>query len=351
MAMILRGTLWFLFGMLIVHATMTYLFISGFFLSKTELLLHSQCTEYPLQKKPVTMNENSPYNIDYTQIFNSLGMNDASSCWTSPKYDKIIILIVDALKFDFVSPWIDNQQAQDIDVLYYSHRLSSIHNLLLNTSYHSKLFKFISDPPTVTAQRIKGFTSGGLPTFLDIRNSFTSQRIVVDNLLYQLKLNGHYNISFMGDDTWNNLFDFELYFAQENYPYPSFDVYDLYTVDNGCKKHLYDALYTDKLSEWNVLISHFLGVDHVGHRYHMNHPKMAEKLMEMNDIIRNVTDWIQSYKEHNPNEDVLFWVLILKKIIGKQHAMIDQQLHREAVPAAGDCLFISSEREYHQDYV
>eukprot|EP01083_Nonionella_stella_P013057 36842_1 len=26
------------------------------------------------------------------------------------------------------------------------------------------------------------------------------------------------------------------------------------------------------------------------------------------------------------------------------------QLHREAVPAAGDCLFISSEREYHQDY-
>ena len=31
----------------------------------------------------------------------------------------------------------------------------------------AQLFQFIADAPTVTMQRLKGLTSGGLPTFLD----------------------------------------------------------------------------------------------------------------------------------------------------------------------------------------
>lgn len=315
--MALYGTLWFLCGIFILHLTISLLFIQGFFLSKNELLINSECDKLPLdsntEDEPL---ENSPYNIDYAEIFGSLdtdfnGGNDEKmtnkKCWTEPKYEKVIIMIIDALKFDFVSPLIDDK---DIEIKYYSHKLTSIHNLLENntSSYHSKLFRFISDPPTVTAQRIKGFTTGGLPTFFDVRNSFSSSKIVIDNILYQLKINGNYNISFMGDDTWNDLFDYKLYFDL-NHPFPSFDVYDLYTVDNGCKEYLYPSLYDKtKLKEWNVLISHFLGVDHVGHRYYMNHPKMAEKLNEMNDIIKNVTLWIDQYKIDNPSKDILLMI-------------------------------------------
>ena len=36
---------------------------------------------------------------------------------------------------------------------------------------------------------------------------------------------------------------------------------------------------------WDVIIAHFLGVDHVGHRYQANHPAMTDKLAQMNKMI------------------------------------------------------------------
>jgi phosphatidylinositol glycan class O len=41
---------------------------------------------------------------------------------------------------------------------------------------------------------------------------------------------------------------------------------------------------------FSLLISHFLGVDHCGHRYGPNHPEMKRKLNEMDDVVANVID-------------------------------------------------------------
>jgi phosphatidylinositol glycan class O len=35
-------------------------------------------------------------------------------------------------------------------------------------------------------------------------------------------------------------------------------------------------------------IAHFLGVDHVGHRYKVDHPAMATKLTEMNGVLEEL---------------------------------------------------------------
>ena len=43
---------------------------------------------------------------------------------------------------------------------------------------------------------------------------------------------------------------------------------------------------TVKGDDWDVLIGHFLGVDHCGHRYGPDHPAMADKLTQMNSVIR-----------------------------------------------------------------
>lgn len=40
----------------------------------------------------------------------------------------------------------------------------------------------------------------------------------------------------MGDDTWENLFPKKFY---RSLPFPSFNVKDLHTVDNGILQHLY----------------------------------------------------------------------------------------------------------------
>ena len=71
-------------------------------------------------------------------------------------------------------------------------------------------------------------------------------------------------------------------FAQ-SFPFPSFNVKDLDTVDNGVMDHLETEL---NQSDWQMLIAHFLGVDHCGHTFGPDHPKMAEKLEQMDSVLR-----------------------------------------------------------------
>ena len=70
---------------------------------------------------------------------------------------------------------------------------------------------------------------------------------------------------------------------ERHYPYPSFNVKDLHTVDNGVISHLIPEI---QRTDWDVIIAHFLGVDHCGHRYGPYHPAMTEKLTQMDDVLR-----------------------------------------------------------------
>ena len=70
---------------------------------------------------------------------------------------------------------------------------------------------------------------------------------------------------------------------ERSYPYPSFNVKDLHTVDNGVISHLIPEI---RKHDWNVIIAHFLGVDHCGHRYGPYHSAMAEKLTQMDEVLR-----------------------------------------------------------------
>ena len=45
-------------------------------------------------------------------------------------------------------------------------------------------------------------------------------------------------VVFAGDDTWLSLFPNRF---TRTYPYPSFDVWDLDTVDRGVEKHLFQV--------------------------------------------------------------------------------------------------------------
>lgn len=84
----------------------------------------------------------------------------------------------------------------------------------------------------------------------------------------------------MGDDTWAGLYPSRF---KRSWNFPSFNVFDLDTVDNGVVDNIYKEI---ALNDWDLLIAHVLGVDHCGHRYGPNHPEMARKLIETNQIIR-----------------------------------------------------------------
>jgi phosphatidylinositol glycan class O len=150
------------------------------------------------------------------------------------------------------------------------------------------LLPFIADPPTTTLQRLKGLTTGTLPTFIDAGSNFAGTAIEEDNLLMQLKDAGR-RIVHLGDDTWTALFPG--YFEEGiSRAYDSFNVWDLHTVDNGVTKHIMPLLAKEKRGEWDVIIAHYLGVDHAGHRYGPNHPAMTAKLEQMDMVLRDVVE-------------------------------------------------------------
>ena len=204
----------------------------------------------------------------------------------SPKFDKMVILIVDALRFDFVIP-IDNKNSL-FNGNY--HNNMPIFDTLLsyNNNNHSLLLKFIADPPTTTLQRLKGLTTGSLPTFIDAGSNFAGEVIEEDNLIQQFYLHNK-NICFVGDDTWDSLF--QPYLSNNSMPYESLNVWDLNTVDNGVISYFKDYLSnSSSIKDWDILIGHMLGIDHVGHKYGPDHHTMKEKQTQINQFIQWITE-------------------------------------------------------------
>ena len=117
------------------------------------------------------------------------------------------------------------------------------------------MFKFLADSPTVTMQRLKGMTTGSLPTFIDIRNNFAASSVAEDSLIAQLVAHNR-SIGFVGDDTWLALYPNHF---NQSYPYDSFNVKDLDTVDEGVAEHFIPLL---ERAQHSLLIGHCLGVDH-----------------------------------------------------------------------------------------
>ncbi|KAK9813701.1 hypothetical protein WJX73_004100 [Symbiochloris irregularis] len=167
--------------------------------------------------------------------------------------------------------------------------LSSLHRLPTVTRLAAEgsaawLAPFVADPPTATMQRLKALVTGGLPTFIDIGQSFSAAAVIEDSLIQQFKDVG-LRLAFAGDDTWTALFPAHF---KPALPFPSFNLHDFNTTDQGVWKVLLP--WINDASQWDVLIAHYLGADHIGHAHTADSPLMAEKLAEMDDHIRQVVE-------------------------------------------------------------
>src|SRR5271154_6373416 len=99
-------------------------------------------------------------------------------------------------------------------------------------------------------------------------------------------------IGLLGDDTWFKLFP-DSFRPNMTFPFESFNVEDLHTVDDGVISHLFPLL-EDKSKPFDFLIGHFLGVDHVGHRVGLDHPSMKNKMEQMNSVLTRVVNLLDN---------------------------------------------------------
>lgn len=136
-------------------------------------------------------------------------------------------------------------------------------------------------PPTVTMPRIKALTTGSIPGFMDVVMNLNSPVLLEDNLIWQAQAAGR-RLIFYGDDTWLRLFPKHF---MEHDGTTSFFVSDYTEVDNNVTRHLDGTLKRD---DWDVLILHYLGLDHIGHISGPLSSLIQPKLLEMDDVLKKI---------------------------------------------------------------
>lgn len=261
--------------LLCIHAIGIAYFTSGFLLTRLVLDEKSNCTVNPVEATATK---------DVSVLSDWKGRGTAEGgCWHPKTFDRAVVVIIDALRYDFTVPMEDDAEFHNAFPFLYETAIKSPNNAFLRP--------FIADPPTTTLQRLKGLTTGTLPTFIDMGSNFAGTAIQEDNLLIQLRDAGK-KIVHLGDDTWDALFPgyFE---ANISRAYDSFNVWDLHSVDNGVLEHIFPLVKPERKGEWDLLIGHLLGVDHAGHRYGPAHTAMTAKLRQMDGFIRDLARKIE----------------------------------------------------------
>eukprot|EP00884_Botryococcus_braunii_P021643 jgi/Botrbrau1/8162/Bobra.357_2s0008.1 len=191
--------------------------------------------------------------------------------------DKLAIIVIDGLRSDFVIR---------------SERFSRIHNIPVMETLQTAasmmdgaavLANLQAEAPTTTAQALKTFLTGSPPLFVDIGKSLSASVLVEDNLMWQLQAAGK-KMVFMGDDTWTKLLPHTFTKAKAM---ASLNIQESDTVDEAIWQDLPAAL-SGEGEPWDVLVAHFLGIDHVGHTFDCGSPQMAAKVSQLDHRMEHV---------------------------------------------------------------
>lgn len=225
-----------------------------------------------------------------------------------PTHDKLVLLVVDALRADFVLPASSTRGDTE-----HPPKLSTPARLAREHPAHTFTSHLIADPPTTTLQRLGGLCAGSLPAFVDASSNFArsdsgSGALREDNWLFQAAVSQGKKLHFVGDDTWLAVFPSsdELAFEgkavwHEAKPQDSFHVEDLDTVDNAVRDSLLPLIKGETGQEWDVAIAHVLGIDHAAHRFGPLHSEFARKMQDTDELIADIAQSL--------DKDTLFVVL------------------------------------------
>jgi ethanolamine phosphate transferase 2 subunit G len=186
-------------------------------------------------------------------------------------FDKVIFMVVDALRSDFV----------------YSSDSQFLFTQSLIRSGAALPFDGHASPPTITMPRIKAITTGSVPSFLDVVLNFaesdtTSTLAHQDSWLAQSRAKPGAKLVMYGDDTWLKLFPG---FFDRADGTTSFFVSDFTEVDQNVTRHVPVELAQP---DWSVMILHYLGLDHIGHKSGPRSSNMAPKQKEMDVVVEQI---------------------------------------------------------------
>ncbi|KAF9124240.1 major facilitator super transporter protein [Mortierella sp. GBA39] len=264
---------WVLYGILLASLACQLvgliMFAKGFFPYKAISTTFASLEDLPLEPSSLVVN----------------GEDSPQTTTVKPRFGKIVLMLVDALRSDF---------------LYGNESDFRLMQSLID-EHKAIPFTALASAPTVTLPRLKALTTGTVPGFLDailnIAESDQSSTLAnQDNWIAQLTRSASFRknaksmpgqdekrkIGFFGDDTWIKLFP-GLFFRSEGTS--SFFAMDTIEVDNNVTRHVEPELEKD---DWDGLIFHYLGLDHVGHSGGPKSGLMRPKQAEMDSVAHTI---------------------------------------------------------------
>lgn len=194
-------------------------------------------------------------------------------------FDRLIFMVVDALRSDFV-------YSEDSGFQY-------VQSLIRDGS--AIPFTANARSPTVTMPRIKSMTTGSIPSFVDLILNFdesdTSSTLAAqDTWLAQIKAKDMGKLLMYGDDTWLKLFP-NTFDRQDGTT--SFFVADFTEVDHNVTRNIAGELDNN---DWGLMVLHYLGLDHIGHKAGPRSSNMVPKQREMDGIVEVLFESMASKK-------------------------------------------------------
>ncbi|KAK4197450.1 putative GPI ethanolamine phosphate transferase, partial [Triangularia verruculosa] len=216
----------------------------------------------------------------YKPLLPGLATYGESSVYGEPpkaQFDKLVFMVIDALRSDFV--YTENSGFK------FTQSLIRDGSALPFTAHATS--------PTVTMPRLKAITTGSIPSFLDVvlnldEGDESSSLASQDTWLAQMRKKGTGKLVMYGDDTWLKLFPGMFDRAEGT---TSFFVSDFTEVDNNVTRHVPAEL---KRNDWNTMVLHYLGLDHIGHKGGPRSPHMLSKQHEMDGIVKQIYQAIES---------------------------------------------------------
>ncbi|KAF2666431.1 alkaline phosphatase-like protein [Microthyrium microscopicum] len=248
----------------------------------------------------------------YKPFIPGLASHDQLSNYGPPPerhFDRLIFMVIDALRSDFV----------------FSNNSGFTYTQSLIRSGEAIPFTAHATPPTITMPRVKAITTGSIPSFLDVILNFaesdTSSTLAAqDTWLAQIRAGrdreNDGRLVMYGDDTWLKLFP-DMFARSDGTS--SFFVSDFTEVDNNVTRHVPGEL---QRSDWDAMIMHYLGLDHIGHKAGPTSPNMIPKQVEMDGIVTSIYQAIETQPHLN---STLF-------IFGGDHGMNDGGNHGGSAP-------------------
>jgi len=191
--------------------------------------------------------------------------------------DRVVLLLVDALRADFI--WQNESRFH-----FVNGKIAEGDALPFTTRAHS---------PTVTLPRIKSMITGSIPGFLDVKANLDSPALKEDNVISRAVDAGQRVIMF-GDETWLKLFPSSFVRSDGT---TSFFVLDTKVVDDNVTRHVMPELDNH---DWDMMILHYLGLDHAGHLGGTDTEIMRAKQLEMDSIVEQVYTKVRAQEEGDP---------------------------------------------------